>query len=365
MKGSKNKFVALVSLLLCFVLFLSGCVGTKATYTADNITVKDNYNNVITTALNDFCPKEDKIYYVSSGVWNSGIYRADGETNECVISDAELESDFTFEYDLQVFENDIYFWTSNFDYDKFVLYAYNTNTEELTKCLTVNDVYGAWTVFNGVIIFTTMSDGAGMYDLWYTSPGGTPTKIADNAEAFGIAGDQIRYVLNDYGSKNYRVYSHDIDTDTSLALCEFDYNSNDPCLCFNFTDDQVIFYDESDADVVNVYTISSDALTSYEVAGEVRSISCFENYAFLAIGNGEADLFSEEDNVETEACEIYRMDLSSGNTERISDKKVLTNSVYAVNEDQALVSVFNEDYLTTTIALADASGSLEKVFEFE
>ena len=359
----------LIAAILVLVL-LEGCTAIPQNFIYEpKGEININYNNIYDS---EFAIAKDAAYYSHLPIYTKYLLRLSEKGETKITSRA-----YNTMYDIQLQNDKVYYLSgaknppvsltdTDTSYRLEDLCSYDPATNQIQHIMYLGDVW-RYMVYRDYVFWQSDYDSP----LYFSPLQNQKTvKICDSVTTFGVMGDKIVYVTpTDDG---FSLYHYSIEQRIAICLGKFQDPPSDYVkefeelppdyamrIHFNFTSDKTIHCDIFESSIL-FYDWKTNTVQTIQVEGEISHFTAYENYAFYVVNDGTWNT-------------LYRMDLKTGNSEKVAQKEkikfiVVTsdNDVYAAVPKPEDISP--EDELTTrptqAIHFSMITGSAKVIFEY-
>ena len=348
----------LVAAILVLVL-LEGCTAIPQNFIYEpKGEININYNSIYDS---EFAIAKDAAYYSHLPIYTKYLLRL-SEKGETKITSRDCNT----MYDIQLQNDKVYYLSgaknppvsltdTDTSYSLEDLCSYDPATNQIQHIMYLGDVW-RYMVYRDYVFWQSDYDSP----LYFSPLQNQKTvKICDSVTTFGVMGDKIVYVTPT--DDKYNLYTYNITQQSFTFLGAFKgypYSAGYQIL-FNFISDKVIHWGYQESSIL-FYDWKTDTVQTIQVEGEISHFTAYENYAFYVVNDGTWNT-------------LYRMDLKTGNSEKVAQKEKINfivvtsdNDVYAAVPKPEDISP--EDELTTrptqAIHFSMITGSAKVIFEY-
>ncbi len=337
-------------LISTILISLVGCQkkNQKESFDIEENYGKINYNNIYEFPHSRFWVNDGAVYYAKSGLNNDTFYFTDKDGKHKIISDLKFNAINKTNgkiSDIQAYGDDVYL-VFTADDDTVGFYRYSKGEKGFKQIFSTNENVNDWAVVNNSLIYSTfLSDkGIEVNSLWiYNIAARKNEKIDAETTAFGIVDNDVFYVKKGTDQKNL-LYKYNIKGSACDFLYSFNHNSeiyND----YNFTEKYLTFFENG----LKVLNLKNGLVNTYQLPGYAKFMSCYTDYAFICLERG-----------------IYRINLNTGESEKLFDGFDECNLINAVSDECAVIVCYEnfDSLLTSSVKTysVNSDGSVKELF---
>ncbi len=322
-----KKTFSLVMIILNLFL-LSGCnneLSLEDIY-FDNV----NYNN-LTNSFTDIFVDDNTVFYYYSGLFSNQIrmYK-DGKRKTILLNNLAFSNETLYDY---VFIEDfIYFSTYNDTTEQDSIYKYYLSTKTYEKIITTTYI-SSWMGTKDFIAYSKYYDSKGLYV--YDIKNKTEMLVLEGNTEFCVVNNKVRYITTD-GNKLHKIYEFDLATNKSQKIGEFSLEYESDLLSYNFTSNYIVVSDYEINNNITVWSTNSKVY-KYTLPLPIQQIIAGENFAYALCY--ESEEFSSS-AIDHKYNGIYKIDLSSGDYEKIYDYADDDTDIYTYSDSIIYISRF-------------------------
>ena len=345
------KRILIYFLISTILISLVGC--QKKSFAIEDIYVKDscgkiNYNNIYQFSHSNFWVNDGTVYYAKSGLYNDTFYFTDKDGKHKIVSDSQFNTLNKVNgkiSGIQAYGDNIYLLFINDD-NTVSFYSYSKSEKNFKQLFHTSENVNDWAIVDNQLVYSTFlqDKDIDVNSLWiYDITAEKSEKIVDESTDFGIVNEDVFYVKKGTDQKNL-LYKYNTKECISDFLYSFNHNSetyND----YNFTEKYVTFFENG----LNVLNLENGLVNTHQLPGYAKFMSCYMDYAFICLEKG-----------------IYRINLSSGETEMLFSDFDECHLIHAISDECAIIVCYeNVDSLfgfsVKTYAVS-SNGSIKELF---